>query len=62
MVRSSEQQLNQKLIMKSDQSLEESTIIVQKPTDKPINLDMNSFLGETQKTRKDIDIINDVIK
>lgn len=39
--------------------LEESTI-VHKPTDKPINLDMNAFLGETQKTKKDIDIINDV--
>lgn len=54
-----EKQLNQKLIMKREASFEESTI-VQKPSDKPINLDMNSFLGDTQKTRKDIDIINDV--
>lgn len=40
-------------------SLHESTII-QKPSDKPINLDMNAFLGETQKTKKDIEIMNDV--
>ena len=43
-----------------DSSLQDSTII-QKPSDKPINLDMNAFLGSTQKTKKDIDLINDVI-
>ncbi len=44
----------------SSNPLEESSTIVQKPTDKPINLDMNAFLGDTQKTKKDIDIINEV--
>ena len=57
---SEENKLNQRLIMKKDKSLEESIAIVQKPVDKPINLDINGFLGETQKTRKDIDIINEV--
>lgn len=34
--------------------------IIQKPGDAPINLDMNAFLGETQVTKKDIELINDV--
>lgn len=40
--------------------LQESTMI-QKPGDTPISLDMNAFLGETQVTRKDIELINDVV-
>jgi len=55
--------INPALIANNQQkpvNLEESGTIVQKPGDKPINLDMNAFLGETQKTKKDIDIINEV--
>ena len=33
-------------------SLEDSGTIVRGPSDKPINLDMNAFLGETQKTKR----------
>ena len=40
-------------------NFEESTL-VHKPVDKPVNLDMNAFLSETQKSKKDIDIINEV--
>ncbi len=65
LVAAAQNQINPMLIAnvvpKSTMSLEESGTIVQKPSDKPINLDMNAFLGETQKTKKDIDIINEVL-
>ena len=63
-VSQAQNQINHMLIASSDKSsnpLEESSTIVARPGDKPINLDMNAFLGDTQKTRKDIDIINDVL-
>jgi hypothetical protein len=41
-------------------AMEETASILPQPTDKPIQLDMSSFLSETQKAQKDIDFINEV--
>lgn len=45
--------------MPSVDPLQES--IIQRPGEEPINLSMSAFLGATQVTKKDIELINDVI-
>ena len=46
----------------AEREMNETTgTILPVPTDKPINLDINAFLSDTQRGKKDLDLINDVI-
>ena len=55
-----QRKINPTLVENSEKSQDLSTTIIQTSSNQPMNLDMNAFLGKTQKTKNDIEIINEV--
>jgi len=52
--------INPMLVDNSAKASDQSTTIIVTSSDTPINLDMNSFLGQTKTTKSELDIMNEV--